>query len=72
MYMFAAVNLMKAMTEKFANFDTECDNLLDYGTERYPTEGDPKLAGVHMNIIYGDFFYVEAILKMLDSDFMIW
>lgn len=73
MYTNAAINILKAMTEKFANFDTECDNLLDYGTERYPIAGvTPEQAGVHINIIYGDFFYVEAILKMLGSDFMIW
>jgi unsaturated chondroitin disaccharide hydrolase len=73
MYTDAAINIMKAMTEKFTNFDPATDDMLNYGTERRPPEGfDPSKCGIHMSIIYGDFFYTEALLKMLESDFFIW
>ncbi len=73
MYMHAAVNILKAMREKFCNFDPENDHMLDYGTVRYPAEGlDPKNCGIHISIIYGDYFYTEAVLKLLGSEFLPW
>lgn len=72
MYLNAAVQLLRAMGDKFCDFDPANDHLLDYGTERYPVDGDLKKGGVHMSIIYGDFFYTEAVLKLLGSDFLIW
>ena len=70
MYMNAAINILKAMREKFMNFDPETDDMLGYGTTMYPTEG--KRPGIHISIIYGDYFYTEAILKLLGSEFLPW
>ena len=72
MYMNAAVNILRAMSEKFCNYDPEKDNMLGYGTERYPVNMEPAKAGVHMHIIYGDYFFIEAILKLLGSEFFTW
>ena len=74
MYAHAAVNMLRAMGDKFCNFDPATDDMLGYGTIRYPVNsvigsGDP---GVHISIIYGDMFYTEAILKLLGSDFFVW
>ena len=74
MYMNAAVNILRAMGEKFMDFSEETDCMLNFGTVRYPVPGqlDEKKAGVHISIIYGDYFYTEAILKLLGSDFFTW
>ena len=73
MYMNAALNLLHAMDEKFANYDPENDHLLDFGTVRYPiNDMTLEKAGVHISIIYGDYFYTEAILKLMGSDFLPW
>ncbi len=74
MYMNAAVNILRAMGDKFCNFDPANDHMLDFGTVRYPIPGTytEKQAGVHISIIYGDFFYTEAILKLLGSQFNPW
>ena len=74
MYMNAAINILRAMGEKFCNFDPANDHMLDYGTVRYPIPGTytEEQAGVHISIIYGDFFYTEAILKLLGSEFNPW
>ena len=74
MYMHAALNMLKAMEEKFCNFDSEIDYILDGGTMRYPVKDQftERQAGVHTPIIYGDFFYTEAILKLLGSEFNPW
>ena len=73
MYANAAVNMLRAMGDKFMNFDPATDDMLNYGTIRYPSEGvmhgDP---GVHVSIIYGDMFYTEAVLKLLGSEFNPW
>ncbi len=74
-YLDAAINLLRAMGEKFCDFDPANDHMLDYGTERYPADYTPegmKKAGVHMSIIYGDFFYTEAVLKLLGATFTPW
>ena len=73
MYMNAAVNILKAMDAKFTNYDPSNDHMLDFGTVRYPVEGLTfEKAGVHISIIYGDFFFTEAVLKLLGSDFLPW
>ena len=74
MYMNAAINLLRAMEEKFCDFDPANDHMLNYGTVRYPIPGvfDEEAAGVHISIIYGDCFYTEAVLKLLGSKFNPW
>lgn len=73
MYMHAAIKILRALGEKFCNFDPENDHLLDFGTVRYPRDGlSLEEAGVHISIIYGDYFYTEAILKLLGSEFFPW
>ena len=73
-YMNAAISILRAMEKKFMNWDHEVDNMLGYGTVRYPVPGQltEKSAGVHISIIYGDYFYTEALLKLLGSEFLPW
>ncbi len=73
LYMNGAVNILKAMTERFCNFDSSNDSVLRYGTRRCIVSGETKeQCGVHISLIYSDFFYTEAVLKLLGDDFMIW
>ncbi len=74
MYMNAAISILRAMEEKFMNWDPATDDMLGYGTVRYPIPGKftEKSAGVHISIMYGDYFYTEAVLKLLGSDFLPW
>ncbi len=69
MYLHAAIEMLKAIGEKFGDFDPETDPMIMYGTTLYPTlPGD----SVHKHLIYTDFFYTEAILKLLGSDYLAW
>ena len=72
-YMNAAVNFLHAADESFADYDPSNDTLVTHGTLRYPVESftteDPK---VHCYLPYGDFYYTEAILKLLGSEFNPW
>jgi len=68
-YTESAIKILKATDENFCDYDENTDALVLYGTERYPRAGTQ---GVHIPIIYGDFFFVEAMLKLKGSSFLIW
>lgn len=69
MYTEAAINLLRATDEAFCNYSEDEDALVLMGTERYPLQ---SMKGVHIPIIYGDFFFVEALCKLRGSEFLIW
>ncbi len=70
-YIEAAIKTLQAIDEKHCNYSDDEDSIVQMGSERYPfTEGGFK--GLHIPIIYGDFYFVEAILKLKGSDFLIW
>ena len=64
-YLSSAINILKAMEKEWCNWTDEDDSILQMGCEAYH-------GGVHRNIIYGDFFFTEAILKLKGSKFLIW
>lgn len=64
-YMESAMKILKATVEKCCNWEDDEDSVLQMGTEAYGR-------GIHMPIIYGDFFLAEAILKLKGNDFLIW
>ena len=71
-FMNAAVNILKALYNNFMNFDPDRDDMLGYGTVLYPRNENEVKTIVHISIIYGDFFFTEAILKLLGSEFNPW
>ncbi len=70
LYLNAAIKLLKSMTEKFVDFSEDTDPLLLFGTEAYHLE-----KGRHIPIIYGDYFYIEAVYKLIHEkkdDILFW
>ncbi len=65
MYVNAAVKMLKALDTLHCDWDANRDAIVMDGTEAYNK-------CVHIPIIYGDFFFIEAILKLRGSDFLIW
>lgn len=65
LYLKAAINILRALEEKHCNWTNEEQSILQNGTEAYGR-------GVHMPIIYGDFYFVEAVFKLKGYDFLIW
>ena len=70
-YMGEAIKILKATDAHFCNYSDDEDALVMMGSDRYPREGR-FMDGVHTPIIYGDFFFVEALLKLKGNDFLIW
>jgi unsaturated chondroitin disaccharide hydrolase len=58
-YKFAALQMLQAMEREFCDWDEATDAILTNGTERYHAE-----KGRHIPIVYGDFFFTEAIYKL--------
>lgn len=70
-YTQGAINILKACDEHFCNYEEDEDALVLFGSELYPND-EAQLKGVHIPIIYGDFFFVEALFKLKGNDFFIW
>ena len=64
-YLSAAILILEAMETHWCDWTEENDSVLQMGSEQYK-------GGVHIPIIYGDFFFTEAILKLKGSTFLIW
>lgn len=67
LYVEAAINILKATEMKYAIWDSEKDGLISYATGSYHEE-----QWTEVPIIYGDYYFVEAILRILNKDFLIW
>ena len=66
-YVEAAVKMLKATDEKFCNWNPEYDSIVQMGSGSYHTDHDK-----HVPIIYGDYFFMEAVLRLLNKDILIW
>lgn len=65
MYIVSAIKLLKSLESDFCNWEENEDSILAGGTEMYTT-------GSNRPIIYGDYFFTEAILKLRGSEFLPW
>ena len=65
MYFSAAINLLKATEEKFADWSDDTAGILRCGSEQYNN-------GTHKKIIYGDYYFAEAICKLRGTTPLFW
>ena len=70
-YVEEAIHILKACDKHFCNYEDTEDAIVLMGSERYPHD-EADLRGVHIPIIYGDFFFVEAMCKLKGREFLIW
>lgn len=59
--------ILKKLEEQYCNWKEDEDGILQYGTAAYHREED-----THVPIIYGDYFFVEGVLRLADRGFDIW
>ena len=65
MYYDAAINILKATEERFADWSDETDGIIDFGSEFCN-------GGKHMKIVYGDYYFAEAIYKLRNIGPLFW
>ena len=63
MYKSKAIRILKSLNENYCAWDTDEEALLIKATGNYPAKKH-----VNIPIIYGDYFFVEAILKLQGKD----
>ena len=68
LYQNSALRLLKAMEQHFCNWDEDEDGILGMGKVAYHEQGENQ----QVSLIYGDYFFIEAILRLMDQDFFIW
>lgn len=66
MYFNAAMRLLKNMKAHFCDWDKNTDAILTMGSEAYET------GNKNIPIIYGDFFFVEALYKLRGNTQLFW
>ncbi len=65
-YEDAALEMLKVLADKRCNWDENADNLVEKCTAAYhDTEHE-------FSIIYGDYYFIEAIWKLMDKELFIW
>lgn len=65
-YRNAVYKLLKALDEKSCNWSMDCDNILEHCTAAYHDKEH------EFSIIYGDYFFIEAIFKLTGEELFIW
>lgn len=65
-YLETALFLLKTLEEKRCDWSEQHDGILLNGTEAYHAKTH------HMNIVYGDYFFMEAIFKLKGDDILLW
>lgn len=66
MYLRAAVKLMRALDEKHCDWSEKSDCSLTHCSGSYHGQ-------IHNHtLVYADFFFLEAVRKLLGKDFLIW
>lgn len=65
-YLRAAVRLLKTLEEKRCSWEPEKDYLIEKCSVAYHDQGH------NIPLVYGDYFFVEAMLKLTGDEFFIW
>ena len=65
-YLGAALKLLKALYDKRCNWEESCDNILEKCTGAYHDKAH------EFSIIYGDYYFIEAIWKLTGQELFIW
>ncbi|MDD3429232.1 MAG: glycosyl hydrolase family 88, partial [Oscillospiraceae bacterium] len=67
LYQNSAKKMLQALEKSYCNWNVEEDGILNFGTAAYH-----RVEDTHVPIIYGDYFFAEGVLRLLNKDFLIW
>ena len=67
-YRAAAERLLRALNDLCADWREDSPGILQKCTASYHDDG----AGRHVNILYGDYFFVEALCRLRGTDARLW
>lgn len=67
LYYDCAVKILKSLTENYSNLENDKQSLLNCGTGNFPQKNN-----INVGLIYGDYFYLEAIQKLTGKTELFW
>lgn len=67
LYFDAAIKILKATEKRYCDWSDTEDSIVQMGTGAYHNGKDKNVP-----IIYGDYYFIEAILKLRGSDLLFW
>lgn len=65
-YLKSAVSLLEVLVDQYTDWTDEIDNIVTHSSSRYFEDTH------HYAIIYGDFFFMEAIFKLNHNSLKMW
>lgn len=65
LYWNTALKLLKTLDEKRSNWTKDCDCIIENCSEAYHSQK-------HIHMIYGDYFFMEAVFKLKENDIFLW
>lgn len=67
LYRDGAENILKALDKKYADYNSDHDGIIIGATTAYHEDD-----GQNINLNYGDYYYIEALLRLIDDYMFIW
>ncbi len=67
LYLRAAMNILKGIDQHCCNYEDNEQSIVQNGTEAYFSQ-----TGVHIPIIYSDYYFMEALLKLKGNEVLFW
>lgn len=65
LYLNSAKRIIKETVDKYADWSEDQPSIIQMGMSSYKS-------GLQIPIIYGDFYFIDAILKLKGNDLMLW
>lgn len=66
-YIDSAYKIVKSLTDNYSNLDNDKQCILNGGTGDFP-----KNLNVNVGLIYGDYFYMEAVSRLMGNTDIFW
>ncbi|MBE5040337.1 glycoside hydrolase family 88 protein [Ructibacterium gallinarum] len=66
LYLDSAIRILKATEERFCDWSESEQSIVQMGTGAYHDKQH------HYPIIYGDYYFIEALMKLAENDILFW
>jgi unsaturated chondroitin disaccharide hydrolase len=68
LYFDSALKLLQTVEAQYSDWDPARDSIIQMGSAQY----HEKLEERHVPLIYGDYFFIEAVHRLLHPGFQVW